>query len=348
MFPLSFPLRVLAEANAEEAVLDPFCGRGTTLYAGRLLGLPSFGIDANPVAVALARAKLATATPAAVEHRCRELLGHGYSPAEIPAGEFWRNCYAPGTLADVCSLREQLRVADEDHVTVLLRALLLGVLHGPAQRHRPSYLSNQMPRTYSSKPRYAVKYWRSKGLRPVEVDVAELVARRAAYTLKELPSGVRGEVLQGSSVFEISRLVDRFSWVITSPPYFGMRTYLSDQWLRAWFLGAEPEVDYRTDGQLMQSSEDVFVTELSRVWEAAAGRCRTGARLVVRFGALPSRAKDPTGLLQRSLERARVNWVIDAVLPAGVPPVGRRQADHMRGRPGEYVEEVDLYATLGK
>jgi hypothetical protein len=28
-------------------------------------------------------------------------------------------------------------------------------------------------------------------------------------------------------------------WIITSPPHYGMRTYLPDQWLRNWFLGGE-------------------------------------------------------------------------------------------------------------
>ncbi|WP_338066098.1 DNA methyltransferase, partial [Hydrogenibacillus schlegelii] len=40
MFPLDFPLSHLKEARREDWVLDPFCGRGTTLYAARLLGLP--------------------------------------------------------------------------------------------------------------------------------------------------------------------------------------------------------------------------------------------------------------------------------------------------------------------
>ena len=35
MFPLEFPLGVLLRhAKRGEAVLDPFAGRGTTLYAG--------------------------------------------------------------------------------------------------------------------------------------------------------------------------------------------------------------------------------------------------------------------------------------------------------------------------
>ena len=58
MFPLEFPLGIL-KRNAKEGsiVLDPFCGRGTTNYAARLLGLSSVGVDSSPVAAAIARAK---------------------------------------------------------------------------------------------------------------------------------------------------------------------------------------------------------------------------------------------------------------------------------------------------
>lgn len=50
MFPLSFPFDALANSKAGEWVLDPFCGRGTTILAARLRGLPSVGVDSNPIA----------------------------------------------------------------------------------------------------------------------------------------------------------------------------------------------------------------------------------------------------------------------------------------------------------
>lgn len=62
MFPLEFPLRFLARAHRESVVVDPYCGRGTTNYAARIRGFRSFGIDSSPVAVAIARAKLAETT----------------------------------------------------------------------------------------------------------------------------------------------------------------------------------------------------------------------------------------------------------------------------------------------
>jgi len=53
MFPLDFPLEQLRLYPRARWVLDPFCGRGTTLYAARLAGRLEVGIDINPVAVAI-------------------------------------------------------------------------------------------------------------------------------------------------------------------------------------------------------------------------------------------------------------------------------------------------------
>ncbi|GIV84780.1 MAG: hypothetical protein KatS3mg052_1787 [Candidatus Roseilinea sp.] len=58
--PLALLRRIIALAsNAGDVVLDPFCGSGTTLVAAQALGRRWIGIDANPQAIALARARLA-------------------------------------------------------------------------------------------------------------------------------------------------------------------------------------------------------------------------------------------------------------------------------------------------
>ncbi len=51
MFPLSFPFKVLCNAQKTDLVYDPFCGRGTTNYAARLLGIKSYGVDSNSFAL---------------------------------------------------------------------------------------------------------------------------------------------------------------------------------------------------------------------------------------------------------------------------------------------------------
>jgi hypothetical protein len=342
MFPLDFPLQALADGSPGEWVLDPFCGRGTTLFAARKLGMGSVGIDSNPVAAAIAQAKLASVRPASVVRLARELLDG--PPAQEPEGEFWRLAYSSGVLQSLCRLREGL-IGREDTIAAGLRGVLLGCLHGRVNKRAASYLSNQMPRTYATKPAAAVRFWRERAMCPPEVDVLEVIARHARRRYERAPAPVPGSVYLGDAAEVLSGMRRRFSWVITSPPYPGMATYRADGWLRGWLLGGSPVPDYDRAGQLGALRGERFIEGLAQVWRAAAARCRPGARLIVRFGALPSApGGDPGELLLSSLELAG-GWEVGSLTDAGVPPGnGARQAGQLRDA-GEHVPEIDVVAV---
>jgi hypothetical protein len=349
MFPLDFPLGQLKLYPDARRVLDPFCGRGTTLYAARLAGRQAVGIDLNPVAVAIARAKTLQANPAAVVRLARRIL-RDTDEVDIPEGAFWELGFHPHTLREVAALREGLRTCPDTPTAQMLRALLLGVLHGPRNKGTPSYLSNQMPRTYASKPAYAVRYWRDHGLSPVRVDAVDVLKRRAEYVLKDCPPRAPGRVVLGDAALSVMALRKRFDLVITSPPYYGMRTYVPDQWLRNWLVGGPPEVPYGSEGQLTrQPSQAAFVSALAEVWRTVASRCTPEGRLVIRFGALPSAKVSPEKLIVASLREARAGWLVRDVRPVGIPSPHRRQADQFNGGDrviGRAVDEVDVMAEL--
>lgn len=345
MFPLDFPLGLLRNAKRGQWVLDPFCGRGTTMFAARRLGLGSVGIDVNPVAVAIARAKVAPVEAENVKALAKDLLAGGHEPRNIPAGVFWNSIYHPRTLQELCSLREQL--VDHDGPTAdVLRAITLGILHGPLTKGVPTYLSNQMPRTYATKPDAAVRFWNTRKMEPPRVCVLDALLRRIKYSLALVPpTPVRGEVHHGDARLILPRLRRKFDWVITSPPYYGMYTYVSDQWLRSWFLGGSPDVDYNARQQISQGGVGGFSTGLAQVWKWAAARCSPRSTMGIRFGALPSALVDPEELLRHSLELADVGWEVQEVRDAGTPKNQARQAAQFK-KVGNYAPEIDCIATL--
>lgn len=349
MFPLAFPFNALSSSKVGEWVLDPFCGRGTTVLAARLRGLASVGVDSNPIAAAIAGAKLACARPGELIALANQILSD-VRPGPVPAtpkGEFWERCYAPSTLRDICRIRNYLLEYCTTRVEVALRGLVLGILHGPLGGETATYLSNQMPRTYSTKPTSAVTFWTKKKMLPPAVDVLTAIGRRARFSFSEVPPTTPGKVVTSDSRnCEFAKIAPEFSWVITSPPYYGMRTYFPDHWLRNWFVGGPADVDYRAEDQLSHHSDAEFVIDLAKVWKRVADACKPGAKLVCRFGALPSCRRDPRDLFTRSLAQASAGWRVTTMRNAGTSKRGRRQCDQFGQGDNEPIEEIDVYAVL--
>lgn len=347
MFPLEFPLRQLRDARRNDVVLDPFCGRGTTLFAARALGLRAVGLDSNPVAAAIALAKLVAPTPGNVVRAAAEILLSRQKPEDVPVGEFWERCFNPAVLARLCVLREALIESCESPARIGLRALLMGSLHGPKNKGEPSYFSNQMPRTFAAKPNYAVRFWRKRRMKPEPVDVLALVKRKAEYYFRQVLPSVEGVVLCADARdFALPRRL-RASWIVTSPPYYGMRMYVPDQWLRYWFVGGPAAVQYADENQMAHTSPEEFAEQLSQVWEAAAACSHPGARMVVRFGGIHDRGEaDPREILRRSIQVTDCGWRLVATRSAGLATSGKRQASQFKRALKKPMEEHDFFVRL--
>lgn len=349
MFPLEFPLSLLQRNScSEDIVLDPFCGRGTVTFASHLLGLRSISIDSNPVAIAITRAKLVTTRPSSIVRAAETILLNHPDPNDIPTGDFWRWAYHPETLNVLCRLREGLLKDCKSQPRRALQAIILGALHGPLGKTYYSYFSNQSPRTFAPKPRYAVNFWRQRRLRPPRVDVMNILETRAHRYYSGSLMSSRGIVISADSRTERAyanlNTIDGVRWVITSPPYYGLCTYLPDQWLRLWFLGGEPTVDYSNGQQISHSNPETFVSDLRSVWRNVSDRCATNARLVIRFGGISSRNVDPRELIRESLRSS--GWRISTIMPAGSASDGKRQAYHHCFTGNRAIPEYDVWARI--
>ena len=147
--------------------------------------MKTYGVDASPVAVAIAQAKFASEGVNAVLDLAGEILST-VTPAEVPSGEFWERAFHESTLEQVCALREGLRGRRISSKVAILRALCLGCLHGPTNKdpNQLSYFSNQMPRTFASKPDSAVRFWKRNRQRAPKVDVLRVIRRKAERALR--------------------------------------------------------------------------------------------------------------------------------------------------------------------
>lgn len=345
MFPLEFPLRILKpRARKGEAVLDPFCGRGTTNLAARLLGLDSLGVDSSRVAAAITASKLVRTDADAIVEEARNILDSDIETI-VPTGEFWEWAFDTDVLDSVCRLRGALIQDCSTDARIALRGVCLGALHGPRQKTMKSYFSNQCPRTYAPKPGYSIRYWQERGLAPEHVDVLDVIDRRARryYNLRD---STRGEVRLGDSrssdAFNWNKGKKRFNWVITSPPYYGMRTYIPDQWLRNWFVGGPSSVEYASDGQVTHSSPEAFAADLRQVWCNAFKACTKKANMVIRFGGIADRNVEPREIVKQSLIES--GWRVLTIKEAGSASVGKRQANTFLRFQSQALQEIDVWA----
>ena len=348
MFPLSFPLAVIRRASRkDEVVFDPFCGRGTTSFAARVLGASTVAIDTSPIAVAATSAKLVNAvTPCKIIAEAEAILRMPLE-GDLPRGQFWHMAYRRRVLAALCTLRSELLKDCRSDTRKALRGILLGALHGPLHRSGSStYLSNQSPRTYAPKPRYAIAFWKQNEFRAPDVSVLDVISERAYRFYARLPTKVQHRVRCGDArSYSFMRSAcgsEKPTLIVTSPPYYGLRTYVADQWLRNWFLGGLDRVDYSYGRQLSHRSLDGFVSDLQRVWWNIARVSDDRARLVFRFGAINDRHVDPRDIILGSLEDTP--WRLKTIVDAGTAHSGKRQSEAFVRRSQAPILELDAWA----
>lgn len=226
-----------------DLVLDPFCGRGTAPFQALLMDRSAIGNDINPVAFCLTKAKLAAPAKSSVMRRLRELErgfhAHTWEARRRSSSEFFQVAFSPLTLRQLLYLRHVLAWRSS-RVDAMIASLTLGSLHGESERY-DTYLSNQMPRTISTKPAYSLRFWERHGFTAPERDVFSLLRNRAAYRYEsEAPHG-DARVLN-LDMRELPRVLRQrqVRCVITSPPYLNVTDFGEDQWLRIWFLGGNP------------------------------------------------------------------------------------------------------------
>jgi hypothetical protein len=244
MFPTHFADRVVSRfTRVGETVLDPFAGRGTSLFSAAIAGRHAIGVEINPVGWVYASTKLNPARYGAVEQRIRELgrLSWRWHRAALEMSEFFRWCYSTNVRAFLLAARKHLDWRNSS-IDRTVMALLLVDLHGKTG----ASLSNQMRQTKAMSPDYAVDWWRAQAMRPPQIDPVALMLRKIEWRYANgRPATVDSRVYLGDSTHHLTGLrtaaarcaPEGAHLLFTSPPYRGVTNYHYDQWLRLWLLG---------------------------------------------------------------------------------------------------------------
>lgn len=245
---------------ADTAVLDPFCGSGTTLVECQRRGLPSVGIDLNPVACLIARVKTARhprdlkETAAGIVDRARRTLD--ITIPQIPNLDHWFDRPIQHALAALTNAVNSAPDASRDALRLALSSIVVRV-------------SRQ-----ESDTRYAAVEKNVNGS-----DVFSLF-RRAAFRLDDVLAQrnyplTRADVFEADTLtFDPSRIVGRIGMIITSPPYPNAYEYWLYHKYRMYWLGFDPlAVKAREIGarahffKRNHHTEDDFAQQMARTFD---------------------------------------------------------------------------------
>ena len=347
MFPESFAeywIKRLTKPN--DTVLDPFSGRGTTALTALLCGRHAISSDVNDVAVCLTKAKTISPSYKRLRSRIielrREFDPKAWKKPAAAADEFFQYAYAPGTLQQLLYLRESLDWK-QSRVDNMLAALTLGSLHGEASSKR--YLSNQMPRTISTKPRYSVNFWKARELVAPERDVFAVLGDMATFRYESpIPEG--DSVVLHTDMRNLPRVIDAkkqgpLHCAITSPPYLNVTSFEEDQWLRLWFLGGP---SYPKKGTVSRDDRhgtaDHYWSFIGDMWRSLGSVMDDDAHVVIRIG---SRKISPEALKRGLAGCAQFSGRKVKLVSHRVTEIKKRQTDAFRPGTKGCVVELDCH-----
>lgn len=84
---------------------------------------------------------MADVGPDQIIKECTRILCSGAEPRGIPTGTSWNLCYHHETIREICLIREVLLEDCRSPARQALRRVMLGILPGPVNKGKPSYLS---------------------------------------------------------------------------------------------------------------------------------------------------------------------------------------------------------------
>jgi len=210
-----------------DIVLDPFCGRGTTVFEANQLDRIGMGVDVSPLALQLAKSKLKKIKLTRVIDRLNEI---DFSKKELRDYENFKDIYHPDTYSQLMNLKEQLKNSPVD---TLIKSVILGRLHG----HSRAFFSVWTFNVISFSNDRIRKQSEKRGIKPEFRDVVPRIIEKAKTVLRDSVKEHKESKIYRRNITNGLKLNKEVDLIVTSPPFLNVINYIDDNWLRFWFLG---------------------------------------------------------------------------------------------------------------
>ena len=243
MFPVSFAFEVINKYSKRgDKILDPFSGRGTSIFAGSALSRQSVGIEINPLGWIYGSVKLYPAKEDKVLARLKEIydLRGNYELEAKNCSDFFKMCFCEDVLKFLFSAKTNLDWK-HNHIDRTLIAFIAYYLHAGIGKG----LSNQMRSTRAFAIQYSLDWWAKNRLTtPPKINALDFLSKKIQWRYQWGALELKNGFIEFGDSCNITKQMQNnekqtYSLLFTSPPYCGVTDYFKDQWLRLWLLGGD-------------------------------------------------------------------------------------------------------------
>ena len=215
----------LVGATDRYLIGDPFCGSGTSLVEASVIGIPTVGVDLDPLAVLISQAKTTVLTPgqlaevrrfwnAKIGMKNPDVLGHA-----VPNLYHW---FRPDTAKQLEFIKQKAIGLEDEELRLFSLVVFSSIIR------RVSNADDQTQKTYVSGT--------LKKAPPAPSDVFRFAVDRATRGMESYASLRKAAVTvqRGDAREWLSH--KKLDGIITSPPYIDSIDYVYNQMLEYYWL----------------------------------------------------------------------------------------------------------------